>query len=195
MDKTREILCRAGLAKTLTQIDGIQFISIYVGDHQITAKNDVTTFSGDDFLDSVSNVNSYERAKLKLYFSDEKGEKLVEETHEVFYNINTPMEKVVINELMHGPTNTKNKKTIATDTKLINTSINDGICYVNFDTNFLTAIPNQKDYVTIYSIVNSLSEISGVSKVQISVNGSQNYKYQDDIDLSTLFERNMEYLN
>ena len=35
MKNTREILCRAALAKTMTQIDGIDYISIYVADQPL----------------------------------------------------------------------------------------------------------------------------------------------------------------
>ncbi len=49
-----------------------------------------------------------------------------------------------------------------------------------------------KEYIPIYSIVNSLSEISTVSKVQITVNGSQEVMFRDAISLNTQFERNLE---
>ena len=51
-----------------------------------------------------------------------------------------------------------------------------------------------KDYIPIYSIVNSLSELSSVNRVQISVNGAQNTKFRDSIELNTLFERNLDYI-
>ena len=38
------------------------------------------------------------------------------------------------------------------------------------------------------------SEISGINKVQITVNGSSDYKFRDSIPLDTLFERNLDYV-
>ena len=46
--------------------------------------------------------------------------------------------------------------------------------------------------VTIYSITNSLVELSNVNKVQISINGNINVTYRENTSLSTVFERNLE---
>lgn len=70
----------------------------------------------------------------------------------------------------------------------------DGICYVNLDKSFL----NQKDKVTsdvaIYSIVNSLVELSNVNKVQFSVDGDTNVNYRDNTSLAVPFERNLDIM-
>ena len=50
------------------------------------------------------------------------------------------------------------------------------------------------EYIPIYSIVNSLSEISTVSKVQITINGSQDVMFRDVVSLNAQFERNLEIL-
>ena len=51
-----------------------------------------------------------------------------------------------------------------------------------------------KEPVVIYSIVDSLSELSYVSKVQIAVNGDTKGKYRDDYAFDTLYDRNLDYL-
>ena len=45
-----------------------------------------------------------------------------------------------------------------------------------------------------YSIVDSLAELSTVSRVQIRINGSQDDVFRDQIPLSTVFERNYDYI-
>ena len=74
----------------------------------------------------------------------------------------------------------------------MNVSLNENICYINFDSTFLNNTLEVKEYIPIYSIVNSLSEISTVSKVQITINGSQDVMFRDVISLNTQFERNLE---
>jgi germination protein M len=49
-------------------------------------------------------------------------------------------------------------------------------------------------YIPIYSIVNSLAELPTVSRVQIRINGSQDDVFRDQIPLSTVFERNFDYI-
>ena len=63
MSPGREILCRAALTKTLTQVDGIDYISIYSGDQPLLDSTGmpVGMLSDSDFADSISDVNTYER--------------------------------------------------------------------------------------------------------------------------------------
>ena len=82
--------------------------------------------------------------------------------------------------------------TINPGTKIVSVNVKDGICYVNLDNAFLTQIYNVTPEVTIYSITNSLVEIANVNKVQISINGDTNITYKECINLSSVFERNLE---
>ena len=59
----------------------------------------------------------------------------------------------------------------------------------------MTKQGNVTPEVTIYSIVNSLVELSGVNKVQISVNGSTDVIYMETVPLSQVFERNLEIMD
>lgn len=85
MNSVQEILCRAALTKTLTQIPGIEYLSIYCAEQPITdaAGNPVGMLSASDFVDSIRDVNSFERTELTLYFANETGDQLVEEKREV----------------------------------------------------------------------------------------------------------------
>ena len=74
-------------------------------------------------------------------------------------------------------------------------NVKDGVCYVDVDSMFLTQIYNVTAEVTIYSIANSLAELSNVNKVQISVNGDTSVNYKENISLSTVFERNLELVD
>ena len=194
MNPTREILCRAALAKTMTQIKGIDYISIYVADQPLLDSygNPVGMVSGSDFVEGISDINAYEKSQIKLFFTDETGERLVTENREVVHSINTSLERVIVEELIKGPAMTGHHRTLPEDTGLLNVSLNENICYINFDAAFLNNTLEVKEYIPVYSIVNSLSEISTVSKVQITVNGSQDVMFRDVISLNTQFERNLE---
>lgn len=194
MNATREILCRAALTKTMTQIEGIDYISIYVADQPLLDSygNPVGVLSDSDFIEGISDINAYEKSQLQLFFADESGEHLLKEEREVVHSINTSVEKVIVEELIKGPQVSSHYRTLPADTKLLNVSLNENICYINFDATFLNNTLEVKEYIPIYSIVNSLSEISTVSKVQITINGSQNVMFRDVISLNTQFERNLE---
>ena len=194
MDATREILCRAALTKTMTQLEGVDYISIYVADQpllDLTGKP-VGLLADTDFIESISDVNTFEKIQITLYFADETGEKLVEEDREVVHSMNTSLEKLVVEELLKGPEVEGGYPTLPSDVKLLNVSVSENVCYVNFDSNFLNNSLEVKELIPIYSIVNSLCAISSVNKVQLTVNGSSDVMFRDVISLNTQFERNLD---
>jgi len=195
MIPSREILCRAALAKTLTQIPGIQYINIYSGEQPLmdSAGMPVGGVSSADFVDSISDVNTYEWAELTLYFTDLEGEKLFAEKREVIYNLNASMAQVILEELIKGPESDL-MPTLDPQTRLLNVSVNENMCYLNFDASFLNNQLEVKDYIPIYSIVNSLSELSSVNQVQITVNGEPDVTFRETISLKEPFGRNLDYI-
>lgn len=196
MKPYREILCRAALAKTMTQIDGVDYINIYAGDQPLLDANNmpVGMLSDSDFVDSITDINAYEKTELTLYFTDADGKKLYPERRSVMHNINTSVEKVVVEALLEGPESENLCPTLDPQTKLLNISVNENVCYLNFDGSFLNNALNVQDYIPIYSIVDSLLEQSSVSRVQITVDGNQNVVFRDKIPLNTLFERNLDFI-
>ena len=196
MDSTREILCRAALVKLFTQIEGIEYINIYSGDQPImdSSGTPVGMLTAGDFVESISDVNTFEQSQLVLYFADETGEKLVREEREVIHSINTSTERLIVEQLIEGPHTEGLYATLPPETKILNISVMDSVCYINFDQAFLNNSLSVKEYIPIYSVVNSLTETGGVSRVQFAVNGSQDVLFKDIVSLKTLFEQNLEYV-
>lgn len=196
MDAVQEILCRAALTKTLTQVSGIDYLSIYCAEQPIVdaAGNPVGMLAASDFVDSIRDVNSFEKTELTLYFANEAGDALVKETRTVMRSTNTSMERLIIEQLIAGPETEGAYPTIPSNVKLLSISINDSVCSINLDAAFLNnTLPVQND-IPIYSIVNSLLELSTVNRVQIRINGSQDAMFRDQIPLNTVFERNYDYI-
>ena len=71
-------------------------------------------------------------------------------------------------------------------------TIKDGICYVNFDSAFLTGAYDVLPEITVYSIVNSVVEGTEAHQVQITINGESNAKYMETVDLSQPLSENLE---
>lgn len=196
MQSYREILCRAALTRTMTQIPGIDYINIYSGDQPLLDMNGapVGMLSPADFVDGISDVNAFERTELTLYFTDVTGEKLYAEKREVVHSINTSVERVILEELISGPEQPGLMPTLDPGTKILNVAVNENVCYINFDSTFLSNPLEVKEYIPIYSIVNSLSEQALVNRVQITVNGAQDVSFRDSVSLNTMFERNLDYI-
>ena len=194
MSSSQEILCRAALTKTLTQIEEVEYINIYSGEQPLMDSygNLVGMLAAGDFIDALSDVNTYEKSELTLYFADAEGQGLVEEKREVIHNSNTSMERLVVEQLLEGPQTEGCQATIPPDTKLLNISVTDNVCYVNFDGAFLNNSLGGREELPIYSIVNSLTQLTTVNRVQFSVNGSPTVMFRDVLSLDTLFEQNMD---
>lgn len=195
---TTEVLTRAAIVRTLTQIKGIQYISFQINSEPLTDAlgSLVGVMNADLFIDNEGNeINTYERVKLTLYLANEEGNKLTTVTRSVVYNSNIPMERLILEQLIAGPLEgEKAYPTINQNTKIVSVNVKDGTCYVNLDNTFLTQTCPVSSEVTIYSITNSLAEQPGINKVQISINGDANVNYKENINLSTFFERNLGLL-
>ena len=196
MDSVKEILCRAALTKTLTQIPGIDYLTIYCAEQPIMdgAGNPVGMLAASDFVDSIRDVNSFEKTEMTLYFANETGDMLVAEKREVMRSTNTSVEKLIVEQLIEGPKGVGRFATMPKDVKLLSVSVNETVCSINLDAAFLNNTLEVKEYIPIYSIVNSLSELSTVSRVQIRINGSEDAVFRDLIPLSTVFVRNYDYI-
>lgn len=196
MNPTREILGRAALTKVFTQVPGIEYINIYSGDQPIVDArgNPVGMICAADFVESISDVNGFEESELILYFTDENGEVLKAEKRQVIHSINTSLERLVIEELISGPSQEGLMPTLPAETRLLNVSTTENICYINFDSGFLQNTLNVKEYIPVYSIVNSLVENTDVNRVQISINGANDGLLKDIFPLNRLFEQNQDYI-
>jgi len=196
MDNIKEVLVRAAIVRTLSQVPDIKYISFTILGEPLVDRSNVAigTMSADTFIDNAGNeINTYEKVNLRLYFANENGDRLVEENQRnVIYNSNISMEKLVVEKLIEGPTTGNSYPTINPSTKVLSVTVIDRICYVNFDEAFLSQPYSVTPDVTIYSITNSLIELPNINKVQISINGDTSVYYKESISLTNMFERNLD---
>lgn len=198
MSNTTEVLMRTAYVKTLVQIPGVSFVDFYVGEEplQDSRGNVIGSMSEETFIDnSGGQINEYDEADLILYYANAKGDKLKQTMKSIVYDQNIPIEKVVIEQLIKGPAEGRDLyPTVPSNTKLLSVTIKDGVCYVNFDEEFVKLENEVSENVQIYSVVNSLAELPTVSKVQISINGISNRTFVEKIDFNTVFERNLDII-
>jgi len=200
--RTTEVLTRAAIVRSLTAIDGVSGVMLTINGEPLTdvSGNAVGIMTADMFVDNAGERVEAEDTKvmLRLYFANEEGDGLIAVNRELSHNAdvsNVSMEKVVLEQLIKGPANNDTYPVISPDTKLVSVTVKDGVCYIHFDSAFETAINNVTTDVTIYAIVNSLSELSNVNKVQITIDGDSDNKFRDKYDFSTIFERNLSLVN
>ncbi len=200
LSPTNEVLIRAAIVKTLTQVSNVTSVSFTVEGEPLfdTLGIAVGAMNAEQFVNNESNdIHGYEKIQLKLYFANEDGDSLIEVKRNKTYNTNISLEKLALEELIMGPGEDTSDvyPTINPETKLASSVlVKDGICYVNLNENFLTQPYNVSADVAIYSIVNTLVELPNVYKVQISINGETTATYGEKYNLSTIFERNLDLI-
>ena len=198
MDSVTELLMRAALVKTFTQFDDITTVEIRVDQQPLLLPDGSLTGPerSRDFVDLISTgINAYTRGTIVLYFATPDGTALQETVLNVAYQNSSPLEKYVLQRLIMGPQDeTQGLSTLPPDTKVLSVSTKDGICQVDLNDAFLKDSMLLKPEVIIYSIVNSLTEVSGVTGVQISVNGSSSILFMDEISLSQTFVKNVNLM-
>ena len=191
---TTSVLRRAAIVKTLCQLEGVSAVEIYIGAQPLLHSNGkpVGIMKAENFVDSTGeNTEFYQEEKITVYFSDETGEKLVESNLKVIYDGTVTTERLVVEQLLEGPVTEGMVATLPEGTLLNRISVKDGVCYVDFNENFLEKREGISAQVTIYSVVNSLAELSGVYKVQFLINGEIRKTYHN-MDFSGSFERNLD---
>ena len=197
MSITEEVLVRAAVVKTLLQIEQYSLVSFTVEGEPLRNADGVLigNMNTDSFLENPGQqINASTQSTIKLYFASADGTSLVEETRVVTHSKSISMEKLVMEQLIDGPNLSKCKATIPSATKLINVSVMDGVCYVNVDRSFQNQDQEIREEILLYSIVNSLTELPGVNKVQLSINGDTKGYWRYTYELSKMYEKNLSLI-
>lgn len=197
LEPEEEILVRASIVRTLAQADVVKLVAFTVNSEPLLAHDGsiIGSMSADSFVENPGKqINSSMETTLTLYFSDKDGTMLKKETRTVHHSTNVSMEKLVMEQLIEGPKQSGTSSTVPAATNIISVSLVDGVCYVNLSDSFKNQNPEVTEEVVLYSIVNSLTELQGVSKIQISINGSTDGNIRYSYDLSKMYERNLEII-
>lgn len=125
--------------------------------------------------------------RVIVYFPSKDFSKLVPEERIVPFN--KSIEETIVNTIISGSVK-GNVPSIPDGTKLISISRRDGIITVNFSNEFLKNLKAG----SIYSIVDSLTELPGVKGVALRVKGRPINMKVDGINLAVTIKRNRKLL-
>ncbi|MBD5459434.1 MAG: GerMN domain-containing protein, partial [Lachnospiraceae bacterium] len=128
LSSIEEVLVRAALVRSFTQLEGIDYVAITVSGEPLhdSLGNVVGLMSADQFIDKVDDeISTYEKARLKLYFANEAGDALLAVNRTLAYNSNIPLERLVIEQILSGPGPEipEAHPTVNPDTKLVGVTV------------------------------------------------------------------------
>ena len=195
MSRAREILVRAGVARTFLQIPGVTGIKIFIESEELKDSKGqaVGVIDCNTFVEMWgSDKDAYRYDTFTLYFTDKTGEHLVAEQRNVYYKRILPRERVILEQLAKGPMVKGHYPTIPQETEILGVEVSDDVCYVDFSSAFSDSGIDIPVNTMIYSVVNSLLDTASADKVQISVEGDTEATLSDGTSLYSLFSKNTD---
>lgn len=192
-----ETLRRAAIVKTLCQIRKVTSIEIYIGSQPLMLANGkpVGLMTANNFMESTgANTEFFQEIDVSVYFADTTGNFLVKSDEKVVYNGVVSTERLILNQLIKGPLSTSMRSVIPEGTILNKVITQDGICYVDFSEQFMKTREGISPEVAIYAVVNSLTQLPNVHKVQFLIDGTIRKSYEQ-LDFSSYFEQNLDIID
>jgi len=145
-------------------------------------------------IKEVQPVPAEEMVEVNLYFSDSQAMYLVPEKRKISQAPSLARQAVI--ELIKGPESSDLYPTIPEGTKINEVYIADDIVYIDLSEEIFENHPggSSGELMTVYSIVNTLTEISPIKGVQILVGGNEKNSLVGHIDISMPLLRDEDWI-
>ncbi len=200
MSNTQEVLLRAAVVKTFSQVPGVAKVMITVEKEQLKdlEGEPVPAMDANSFIDTKEGgINSYQYATLELYFPSEEGNLLGREMRNLHYSSNMVLERVVVEQLIKGPEEKDLYPLFSGDVRIQNLYIQKGICTILFNAaaNQQPAEHTPDPEAALYAIVNSIcATCDDITGVRFEIEENESGKFRDEVDLGQVFEMDRSYI-
>lgn len=194
LSHVKEILLRTSVVKSLLQIKGIDGVTFSVNGSSLldSDKVPVGLMNSSTILTDNGEEDIYSgKKKVKLYYTNEAGNKLIPYLTEVEVKNNIPLETQVL-LLLKNPPKTKEKlrSPLPGNVHVNHTQIMNNICYVDLSSDIENAAVDVKEKVTVYAMVNSLTDLDTAYQVQFTIDGKRVSKLNEFENFDTLLTSN-----
>jgi germination protein M len=145
-------------------------------------------------IKEVQPVPIEEMVEVNLYFSDSQAMYLIPEKRKIPQI--PSLARQAVNELIKGPENSDFYRTIPEGTQVNEVYIADDIVYIDLSEEIFKNHPggSSGELMTVYSIVNTLTEISPIKGVQILVEGNEMESLVGHVDISMPLLRDEDWI-
>ena len=183
-----EHLAEACLVMTMTQFDEVEQLCIRTELDEIS-QIPYRYLQPENYLLYDDSATS-DHVTVKLYFSDHNARNLVEESRSRTAAPAELMAEYIVKELLKGPQSDRSLSVLPEGVNLLGVELSQGVCTVNFSEAFVTNRPktHAQARMTVFSVVNSLTELPEVESVRFTCVGKEIDDYAG-IDLSHVMFR------
>lgn len=193
-DSARNMQAVYSVVKSLCSIDSVNSVKVTVEGSEISTSDggSVGYLSAED-INLPTDPNTIEMNEIVLYFRGKEDGKLQKTIREVKVADQQPLEYYIVSGLIKGPDEKGYLSVLNKDTELISVDTETDICFVNMSESFIEKNAGANGYSAIYSIVNSLTELEHINRVQFLIEGKKVHKF-GDMDIFGIYERNEEII-
>ena len=197
MTPEEELFFKSSLCWTMTELPMVTDLHIYINEREMLRADGrpVGLLNRDNIIiNEVISSFKDEIYHALLYFADSDYMGLLPEERRILVSTSSPnqdMAKDVVEQLIAGPSLPEHFATIPPETGIREVNTDGDICYVNLSADvFLRSMaPDGDMLLTVYSMVNSLTELDGIKRVQFLVDSKRAEIVGGGHDLSLPIER------
>lgn len=182
------------IALTLCQLPEIESVKITVEGEVIHDRNRDSLREGDVLLSGIE--EEPDTFLAALYFPDGTGKFLTVEYRQVLRKDERDAVEIVMEELLLGPMEAASSQSLPAGTRVRSLAVKDGVCYVDLSEEFITNAPQtaEEKGLILYSVINTLCVRSGVSQVQLLIEGETVTSY-GSVSVLTPLSANFELVS
>ncbi len=172
-------LACACIARTVSEYGGYETVNFRTQTGSLDGEEVITVRPAELVLEDHS--AGQPNALVRLYFADAQSRFLIEEQRSAPLGDSGSLPDYILRSLIEGPQSENLRPTIPKGTMLLNVSVVDRVCLVYFSAEFLQNRPRNEldERMTVFSVVNSLTQLEEVDSVEILVEGSSVERYHE----------------
>lgn len=171
---------RLSVVNTLTSITGVEKVRIHIDGGELIGPSGLALgdMSPAKFDDNGAPISDEVRT-ITLYFGDSNAEYVIAEKRQIEFSKGEQLERIIFLELMKGPKTEGLHATIPKGTKLLSVRTGKGLCTLDLSKEFVDNSPGGTagEAMTLNSIVDSLTELGSIKKVQFLIEGQKREVY------------------
>ncbi len=193
LSESKRVLCISGMVYTLTELDFLKNVYFYVNDKPVV--NSIGDASERYNRNNVANNPSLDPEKrdrqfVTLYFTDARQRSLIPEERSIEIKQSQTIEYQIVEQIIQGPLDSSLVPTVAADIKIRDIKTEEGICYVNLSADVTAKHTTASaELLAVYSVVDSLTDLDYVKKVQFLVEGEKVNEFKGRVDISKTVSR------
>lgn len=196
-DSTKNALSAYAVVKSLCALENVNRVKVVVNGEDLKSDDGTTIgYLTSEDINLPTDTYTSETREIVLYFPRRDSESLYKEKRTVKVTDQQPVEQYIINELISGPQDDMLNPSLGKDTTLLSVDTYEDICFVNFKSNFIekNSGNGDKEKMAVYSIVNTLTELENIKRVQFLVDGKKAEQF-GSMNIKNPFGRNSVIIN